>query len=93
MKPVELYDILTLEDDKSYTIANMLEHENKTYLYLIEVNEEEDLIEENQLIVQRVIKNGEDSVMKIEDEEEYKTIAKLFFKLFKTELDASEKED
>lgn len=83
MKAIELYDILTLEDDKEYTIANMLEYNNATYLYLIEVDANEELIENNQLIVRRVIKNGEDAVEKITDEQEYKEVSRLFFDLFK----------
>ncbi len=83
MEPIELYDILTLENNKDYTVANMLEYKEKTYLYLIEVDKDEELIAENQLIVCRAVKDGEDIVEKVTNEEEYKEVARLFFNLFK----------
>ncbi len=83
MKPMELYDILTLENNKEYTIANMVEYKDSTYLYLIEVDENEDIIENTQTIVRRIIKDGEEAVEKVTNNEEYKEVAKLFFDLFK----------
>lgn len=83
MTAMELYDILTLEDDKDYLIANMVDYNDSTYLYLMEVDKNEEVIEENQLIVRRVVHEGEESVVKVTNDEEYKTVAKLFFDLFK----------
>ena len=83
MKPMEIYDILTLENDKDYTIANMVEYKDSTYLYLIEVDSNEEIIEDSQCIVKRIIKEGEEAVEKVTDNEEYKEVAKLFFDLFK----------
>lgn len=84
----ELYKILTIESedgsgDKDYTIANILDYNEKTYFYLIEVDQEENLIEKNQMIVRLVNNNGEDSVEKVTEEQELKEVAKLFFDLFK----------
>lgn len=83
MNPMELYDILTLENNKEYTIANMVEYKDSTYLYLIEVDENEEIIENTQTIVRRIIKDGEEAVEKVTNNEEYKEVAKLFFDLFK----------
>jgi flagellar biosynthesis component FlhA len=82
MNPIELYDILTLEDDKDYTVANMATYNSNEYLYLIEVDKNENVIESNQKIVKRVLENGEESVSLLEDEEE-KEVSKIFFDLFK----------
>lgn len=83
MKPMELYDILTLEDDKDYTIAEMVTHNDSEYLYLIEVDKEENVIENNQKIVRRVIANGEESVEIVTEKEELDELTQIFFELFK----------
>ena len=83
MKKFELYDILTLEDNREYTIAHMITYNYATYFYLIEVDKNENLIENNQMIVKLIISDGEESVEKVTEEKEYKEVAKLFFQLFK----------
>ena len=83
MKPILLYDILTLEDDKRYTVANMALYKGITYLYLIEIDDNEEVILDSKLIVKRVIKDSCEAVEKVVDSEEYKEVAKLFFDLFK----------
>lgn len=93
MKPIELYDILTLEDDKDYTIANMVQHNDSSYLYLIEVDENEEVVADNQLIVKRVIKDGDEAVEKVTDENEYKEVARVFFDLFKEKALEENKSD
>lgn len=95
MNSIELYDILTIggkDGDKDFTVANMVEHNHATYLYLIEVDKEENLIESNQLIVRRVIKDGEEAVEVVTDEKEKQEVARLFFKLFKDQMDEMEEE-
>lgn len=86
MEKIETYKILTLEGedgDKDYTVANILEHDEATYLYLIEVDKDENLIESNQMIVRLVVSDGEESVEKVTDEKELKEVARLFYELFK----------
>lgn len=86
MEKLELYKILTIEEengDKDYTIANMLDYNETTYLYLIEVDKEENLIESNQMIARYVIKEGEEAIEKVTDEKELKEVARMFFELFK----------
>lgn len=86
MSPIELYDILTIEEnkeDKDYTVANMVEYNQATYLYLIEVDKEENLIESNQFIARRVLKEGEESIERVTNEKELQEVARLFFDLFK----------
>lgn len=90
MEKLELYKILTIEEengDKDYTIANMLDYNETTYLYLIEVDKEENLIESNQMIARYVIKEGEEAIEKVTDEKELKEVARMFFELFKDMAD------
>lgn len=90
MKAMELYDILTLEDNKDYTIANMATYNDSEYLYLIEVDQEENIKEENQKIVRRVIVDGEDSVEIVTEKEELDAVTKIFFELFRDMVDEEE---
>ncbi len=88
MEKLELYKILTIESedgngDKEYTIANMLDYNNATYLYLIEVDEEENLIESNQMMARYVLKDGEGAIEKVTEEKELKEVGRLFFDSFK----------
>lgn len=93
MKSLELYDILTLEDDKDYTIANMASYNDAEYLYLIEVDKDENVIETNQKIVRRVLQDGEDSVEIVTEKEELEAVTKLFFELFKEMSEETISED
>lgn len=93
MKPIELYDILTLEDNKDYTIANMTAYNDSEYLYLIEVDKDENLIEKNQIVVRRVMKDGEDSVEIVTDKEELDAVNRIFYDLFKEIVDEAVSEN
>ena len=96
MNPIELYDILTIggpDGDNDHTVANMIEHNHATYLYLIEVDKEENVIESNQLIVRRVMKDGEEAVEVVTDDKEKQEVARLFFRLFKDQMDEMESEE
>ena len=93
MKPMELYDILTLEDDKEYTVACMATYNDSEYLYLIEVDKEENLIETNQKVVRRVLKEGEESVEIVTEKEELDAVNRIFFDLFKEMVDETVSEN
>lgn len=93
MKSLELFDILTLEDDKDYTIANMATYKNAEYLYLIEVDKNENPIETNQKIVRRVMEDGEESVETVTDKEELTEVSKIFFELFQSMTEEASSND
>lgn len=89
MEKLERYKILTIEEengDKDYTIANLLDYKETTYLYLIEVDKDENLIESNQMIARLVLKDGEESIEKVTDEKELKEVARMFYELFKEDM-------
>lgn len=83
MKAMELYDILTLEDDKDYMISAMTTYNNAEYLYLIEVDQDENIVDDNQKTVRRVIVEGEESVELVIDQDELAQVNSIFFDLFK----------
>ena len=78
MKKIELYDIITLDNDEEYTILKILnEKENKYYL-LAKVDEEEEPDMENIKIVQEVLEDGTIAIEEIEDETLLKKLSKDF---------------
>lgn len=85
METIEQFDIISLDDNKEYVVASLLKKDENEYLYLIEVDENEDPIKENQRIVKRVIKDGEESVEEVGEQEKIE-LAKLFFDIFSSEL-------
>ncbi len=91
MESIELYKILTIEDEtgkeRDYTVANILNYQNTTYLYLIEVDKEEKLIESNQMIVRLVMDNENQSVEKVTEQKELQEVSRLFYDLFKNDLE------
>lgn len=73
---IELYDILTLENDKKYTVLKELSYNNQEYYFLVEVDEDEEILEE-QLIVKKVEIDGEIGVSPLE-ENEFSEVKELF---------------
>ena len=75
----EKYDILTLDDGKDYVISEELEHNNKNYLLLQEIDENEDIIKENTMIVEKTVDNEDISLTTIEPtEESYEYLSNKF---------------
>ena len=60
MKEIELYDIITLENDEEYTVVKEIKEKDKTYYLLVPVDEEEEPDVENIgcMYHEAVIKNG-----------------------------------
>ncbi len=77
---IELYDILTLENNKKYTVVKNLPYNDKEYYFLIEVDDEEEILDE-QMIVKKVEIDGEIGVAPIEDEKEFKEIKEIFINM------------
>jgi len=83
---IELYDILTLENDKKYTVLKYLPYNDQEYYFLVEVDDEEEILEE-QLIVKKVLIDGEIAVAPIEDEKEFKEVKELFVNMLYQDAD------
>ncbi len=85
MKKIELYDIITLEDDVEYTVLKMLTKNNKDYCLLAPVDQEEEPDMENLKIVELISSNEETRVEEPEEEITQK-LAKDFLKLLREEI-------
>lgn len=85
MKKIELYDIITLEDDVEYTVLKMLTKNNKNYCLLAPVDQEEEPDMENLKIVELIASNEETRVEEPEEEITQK-LAKDFLKLLREEI-------
>ena len=55
MKEIELYDIITLDNDEEYTVVKEIKEKDKTYYLLVPVDEEEEPDVENIRIVEKII--------------------------------------
>ena len=77
---IELYDILTLENNKKYTVVKQLPYNGEEYYFLIEVDDDEELLED-QLIVKKVCIDGEIGVAPIMDDTEFKEIKEIFINM------------
>ncbi|MCI8467039.1 MAG: hypothetical protein HFI08_02455 [Bacilli bacterium] len=74
---MELYDILTLDDGKEYSLVKMKELLEGTFCMLIEVDQEENPLD-NFLILRRVTLPDQSFEFEELPEEEYKKIAEIF---------------
>lgn len=77
---IELFDILTLENNKNYTVVKYLPYNEEEYYFLIEVDEDEEILDE-QMIVKKVEIDGEIGVAPIEDEKEFKAVKEIFINM------------
>ena len=87
MENIELYDIITLDNNEEYSVIKMLEEEGKKYYLLAWVDEEEEPDLENIKIVEEVIENGKTLLEEIEDEELLKKLSKQFLQSLRETLD------
>ena len=77
MKEIEIYDIITLDNNEEYTVIKKINEQGKKYLLLAPVDEDENPDVENIRIVEKIIK---DDKIKIKDVEknECKRLSDLF---------------
>jgi hypothetical protein len=66
MYEIELYDIITLKDNKKYTVTSKINKDNKTYAMLVEIDDEENPIPNNVKIVE--ILNNNSTIKEITDD-------------------------
>ena len=83
MKQLELYDIITLDNDEEYTILKIIQNEEKTYLLLAWIDEDEEPDMEKIKIVEQVQENNQIAIEEIKDEKQIKKLSKLFLESLK----------
>ena len=67
MKNIELYDIISLKNGKDYTVIRMIEENEKMYLLLAGVDENEEPDIHDIRIVEEITKNGKKMIKEIQD--------------------------
>lgn len=92
MEKIDLYKILTIENedgngDTDFTVANMLDYNETTYLYLMEVDKDENVVETNQKIVRLIINENESAIETITDDKELQEVSRLFYESFEKKMD------
>ena len=77
---IEKFDILTLANNKDYTVAEQLYYNDKEYLLLIEVDADENLLQDK-MIVERVKTEDGYIVKDIKDKEIYKEVKQMLLNM------------
>ena len=85
MKEIELYDIITLDNQEEYTVVKILKENEKKYFLLAPVDEEEEPDFENIKIVEEKIENNEIIIEEIDDENLLKDLSNKFLTLLREE--------
>ncbi len=78
---MELLDIVSINQN-DYVIAKMVTWEDKDYVLLEKIKDEESL-ENERFIGQMIVKNGKDAILVVsnKDSSEYKNVSRLFFEI------------
>ncbi len=87
MKPIELYDIITLKDESEYTVLKILENQGKTYYLLAPVDEEEEPNMEDIKIVEVITENNKVIVKEEENQERLQELSNLFLSSLRESLE------
>ena len=69
MKKIELYDIITLDNNEEYTVIKEIIENNKTYYLLATVDEDEEPDLENIRIVEKITKGEKITIKDIESKD------------------------
>lgn len=81
---MELYDIITLDDNKDYSLVKMEEYKGETYCMLVEVDAEENPLDDF-LILRKVELNDKEFEFEELGAKEYQEIAEIFKEQFLNE--------
>jgi hypothetical protein len=81
MKNLDKYNIITLASGEKYTIAEILDYNDTKYLYLIEVDEEEELLDNYRIVKAIKDVNNNYGIDDILDEKELSEIKEILLPL------------
>jgi len=74
---MELYDIVTLDDNRDYSLIKMEEYQGETYCMFIEVDAEENPLEDI-LILRKIDLNEEEFEFEELSEKELEEVSEIF---------------
>ena len=86
MKELELYDIITIDNDKEYTILKNTNFNDRKYYLIAPVNKEEEIDAENIKIVEEIKKEGKIMIQEVINEETLKALSKIFLNSIKEDI-------
>ena len=76
---IEKFDVITLANNKEYAVTEILEYDERTYAFLVEVDGEGEMLEEAEVRIVEIADNGETTRVKdITDAEEQQQIKEVF---------------
>lgn len=77
----EVTNIVTLEDGIEYAVIDEIEHNDKRYIYLVNINDYKDFC-----IRKIIIENNEQFIVGLDDDKEFDLALMLFTKNHKEEI-------
>lgn len=86
MKSLELYDIITLNNEKEYTILRKIEYQGQNYDLIAPIDTEEEPDMENIKIVKEIIQGEKIIIEEETDEEKRKKISLKFLDSIKEDF-------
>lgn len=86
MKELDLYDIITIDNDKEYTILKNTNFNDRKYYLIAPVNKEEEIDAENIKIVEEIKKDGKIMIQEVINEETLKALSKIFLNSIKEDI-------
>lgn len=86
MKELDLYDIITIDNDKEYTILKNTNFNDRKYYLIAPVNKEEEIDAENIKIVEEIKKEGKIMIQEVINEETLKALSKIFLNSIKEDI-------
>ena len=87
MKEIELYDILTLEDDKEYTVIKKIEDNNNIYYLLAPIDDSENPNLEELKIMEEQIEDDEIVLYEVEDDNILERLSRQFLSSIKKDFE------
>ena len=75
---IEIKDTITLSDDKEYVVVSKVKHENKTYYFILDINDEDNI---------RICVENKFYLVDVSDEKLKNTLLPLFMQQAKEELE------
>lgn len=86
MKELDLYNIITIDNDKEYTILKNTNFNDRKYYLIAPVNKEEEIDAENIKIVEEIKKDGKIMIQEVINDETLKVLSKIFLNSIKEDI-------
>ena len=85
MNKLEIYDVLTLNDNKEYCVLRIYEELDNIYLLLVEIDDQEEFTDSYR-IVKQIYENDQMFIENIEDAEKINKLKEIFIPMIEMDI-------